>query len=249
MRTLLLAAFAAFALSSAQAFSYATGFETADGFSLGAINGQNGYTTFTAAQDAPVISDANPFTGNQHLRLPDDPNVADGTLNGAFSQDFSSMTTGDTFFDLGLDMSITSAGGADYDIVGQTPGQTNLSFRMKFGFEGNILILDDVGNGAEFVDTGVSWTNGAYKHVEIQVDTTTDRVDYFYDGANIYNGMNFSSGFGTNQFVIFSDSFQNPDEFGDVDNVTLDTQSVPEPATMVLLGLGLAGFAARRKKA
>src|SRR5687767_11753571 len=68
-------------------FPYRTSFETSQGFVAGPLNGQAGWTTFDATANQPTVTNVNPRTGAQHLRLVDTPAVPNTTLSGGFSPD------------------------------------------------------------------------------------------------------------------------------------------------------------------
>ena len=54
--------------------SYVTGFEPGEGFNLGFLDNQAGWEAFGSSID-PIVSDANPAAGDQHLRLAGDPGL------------------------------------------------------------------------------------------------------------------------------------------------------------------------------
>ncbi len=234
------------AVSSQAAFTYSTGFESSEGFTVGAIDGQNGYTTFTAAAAVPVISTANAASGSQHLRLPQGGSTT-GTLSGAFSSVFTPGAN--DVYTLSLDIAISGDLGANYSVVAQDTVASLLNFRVEFDWQGNIFVVDDLGLGAEYVDTGVSWTVGGYNNLTVVQDIANNTISYSYNGSSIYSGANWNGNTSLNQIVMFSDSWQNPGEFGDIDNVSLvGTDAVPEPATMMILGLAATAVAARKRR-
>jgi len=241
-----IAVLAVLATASQAAFTYETGFETAEGFTVGAIDGQNGYSTFLAAQFAPEISAENAASGSQHLRL-GNGGATVGTSNGAFSPVFATGTN--DVYTLSLDIAINDELGADYTVVAQDTVAGLLNFRVRFDFEGNIFVVDDLGSGGVFVDTGVAWNPGAYNNLTVVQDIANDSINYSYNGSTFYTSSNWNNNTGLNQFVLFSDSFQVPGGFGDIDNVSLvGAEAVPEPATMMMLGLGAAAIAARKRR-
>jgi len=230
---------------------FQTGFE-APGFSVGPIINQNGFTTFNADANGPIISTANPKSGNQHLRLPDNALVANGTLSGAFSPVFAGGTGPQIVSRASFFIPTNDAGGADYDFIGQSVGQGQLVFRLKFEFLGTVVVVDDLdgagAGGATFEDTGFAFTRGQWNDVEVVTNYTTLTQTYKINGATIYTG-NFLNQTNTSidQVIMFSDLFHNAGVVGgDVDDVSVTV--VPEPATMLALGGAVAAFMRRRRK-
>lgn len=230
---------------------FQTGFE-APGFAVGPIINQNGFTTFNADANGPVISTANPKSGNQHLRLPDNPALANGTFSGAFSPVFAGGTGPQIVTRASYFIPTNDANGADYDFIGQSTTQSQLVFRLKFEFLGTVVVVDDLDGagpgGATFEDTGFTFTRGQWNDVEVVTDYTTLTQTYKINGTTIYTG-NFvnQTNTGIDQVIMFSDLWQNTGVVGgDVDDVSVTV--VPEPATMLALGGAVAAFMRRRRK-
>lgn len=222
---------------------YSSGGFEAPAYAVGPISGQNGWTIFS--NNAPAsssISTANPASGSQHLRLSADSTIAQGSLVGGFSPEF-----GDVASDVvvtSVDVFIGAAGGADYDVVPQAPSQALLSARVKFSFLGDILILDDVGAGLVFVDSGLDWTPGSYQNLTIEMDRANGTIDYSYGGNQFYSSVSgIFAGTAVEQVVLIHDNF-NAGEIGDFDNLNVGV--IPAPASAMLLGLG--GLAATRRR-
>lgn len=250
---------AAVAPASAQ---LVTGFESP--FTTGTINGQQGWTVSTVGGVPTVsnnISTANPQSGTQALRITDSAAVANGTTTGVFSP--ATGFTGSTATITTISLAITgvvpgaTTGGADYDVILQSPTQALLTARVNFSFLGNINIVDDTdGNGSfdAFVNTGVSWTPGAYSTLSILVDAPNNLRQYRYNGALIYTGaVTAVAGTVVEQVVLISDNFQVAGEAADFDNlsvVAVPAAVVPESGSVALMlaGLGIAGCVVRRRK-
>lgn len=224
--------------------AFSTGFEVVDGFAIGGLP-QNGWTEFAASPNAASISGAHPAAGAQHLRIVKDTAATSGTLSGGFSPDAGPLAAGQ--YIVSVDFATNDVGGADYDIVPQAPSQGSLSARMKFSFTGDILVLDDVGAGLAFVDTGANFAaDGAYRNVSIVIDSINDSIDYFYDGSLIYSSViGVVAGTSVEQVVLLSDNFQGAGGWGDFDNLSV---VVPAPGAIALMGLG-GLVAARRRRA
>ncbi len=197
-----------------------TGFEAVDGFVPGYIGGQSGWTAFPASLSEGHIDTFNPDAGAQHLRISKDSTIGTGTLTGAFSPDQGPLAVGPS--SVSVDIAISNTGGADYDVVPQAPSQGFLSARVKFNFLGNIFVLDDLGAGLIFVDTGVAWNVGPYTNLTINIDPVANTIDYFYGGAPIYSSVaGVFAGTTTEQVVLLSDNFHLAGESGDFDNFSV----------------------------
>jgi hypothetical protein len=216
-----------------------TGFEAPD-FGPGSIDGQNGWnvSSFTDGTDAAIatVSEVNPADGLQHLRLEDQPLIANGEITGAFSPTLSSPGSF-----LSVDVNISNFGGSDYRIQPQTPSAQVLTAVYQIRFNGDIRVVDTDGlGGLVFVDTGVNFTPGVYQNYTMVFNPTS--IEYFLDGNLIYTGDVITETF-FEEIYINSDNFALTGETGDFDNVST---VVPEPATAGLLGL--AGIAALRRR-
>ncbi|TWT42109.1 hypothetical protein RAS1_32370 [Phycisphaerae bacterium RAS1] len=209
-------------------------------FVVGPINTQQGWTTFTANQLAPVISTANPAGPTQHLRLALGPGTA-GSFNGAFSPDIGNFVNKPS--EVSVDIAINSPGGADAHLVGQAPSQSLLTWRVNFSFNGTINVLDDAdglpGGSLAFIPT-VPWTPGVYKTLRVESiapsGPNTGQLRYYYDGNLIYtSSAGHYAGTAVEQVILFGDNFyNNAQESIDYDNLNW----TPEPASLALLGLG-----------
>lgn len=233
---------APFASSWRGAPSLTTGFED---FAQGPINGQSGWTTFSANLNAPVVSDANPASGSQHLRITQGPGAA-SSFNGAFSPDLGPIT-GFVSSVVSFDINMDTDAGADGIVIGQAPSQALLAWRLRFDWQGNIFVLDDLGSGLQFVDTGVQYVQGEYRNMTVALDNVTNTIDYFYDGNPIYSSVaGVFAATGVEQVILAGDNFYN-DEFESIsyDNLSL-LNVIPTPGSAALLGL--AGLAAVRRR-
>jgi len=221
--------------------SVVAGFEPGEGFLAAPIGGQMGWTMFNASVTEGHVDALNPMSGSQNLRISHDPAVALGTSIGAFSPNLGALPVGPS--SLSVDVAISAAGGADYDVVTQAPSQGFLSARVKFSWQGHILVLDNPGTGLTFVDTGVAWNVGPYTNLTINIDPVANTIDYSYGGAPIYSSVaGVFAGTAMEQAVLMSDNF-NLADVGDFDNVSM----VPGPATLAMLGLGGLCFLRRRR--
>lgn len=209
-------------------------------FTLGPINGQQGWTVFAANPNAPVISNATPNGGLQHLKLSLGPG-SPSSFNGAFSPDIGNFVNKGSVVE--VDIRIDSPNGADANLVAQAPSQGFLTWRVNFSFTGVINVLDDAdglpGGGLAFIPT-VPWTPGVYKPFRVESinpsGPNTGQLRYYYDNNLIYTStVGHFAGTAVEQVILFGDNFyNNAQEFIAYDNLNW----TPEPASLALLGLG-----------
>jgi hypothetical protein len=136
-----------------------------------------------------------------------------------------------------LQIYISNDGGADYDVANQSPAEGFVAWRVKFSWSdtpgtgpGTIFIVDDLGLGAEYVDTGVIWNEGVYTELKVQFDPSANTINYYYGGVLIYVGTVFGASKG-DQLVFIHDNFQLANESAAIDDVNwIDTASDPVPA-------------------
>ncbi|MGD8451875.1 MAG: hypothetical protein PVJ57_08655 [Phycisphaerae bacterium] len=225
-----IAAFQSPAAAGARQLAMSTGFEAADGFTTGNINGQAGWSVFDGDTNQ-IVCNANPADGSMHYRNQYEPTMDTGSLVGAFSPDLGAALP--SAHTISVDVCISADGGANYDVAPQAPSQSMLTARVSFDWLGNIFVLDDIGAGLDFQDTGVAWTIGEYKNLTIAIDPVADTADYYYDGTLIYsNCAGLWGGTTTEQVVLLSDNYHGTD-VGDFDNLVV----TPEPASFLLIGL------------
>lgn len=217
-----------------------TGFE-APTYVLGPAEPQNGWTASGVNLAWNTISNLNPAQGTQHLRVIRDVTVAGGSTRVLLSPVTALPPNTPAQF-RGL-LYISNDGGSDHDLIGQAPNQGFITYRMKFSWSddagtgpGTIYVLDDLGAGLGFVNTGVTWTEGQYKEVKVQHDPAAGEIRYFYDGALIYTGTIFA-GTSVEQVGMVTDNFQLAGEHAGLDEIQLlDTPSDPTPASATTWG-------------
>ncbi|MBX3357911.1 MAG: hypothetical protein KF745_05740 [Phycisphaeraceae bacterium] len=231
--------------------NFFAGFETAEGYVVGPLDGQLGWATAPAATATQSVTTANPYAGNQNFRMVNNAGNPNGTNQLAFSPVLGVFAGGQS--ETSMQINLSNDGGADYDVVGQAPSQALLTWRVKFSWTdangtgpGTIFILDDLGGGLGFVDTGVAWNTGAYTELRVLTDSVADTITYFYGGAPLYTGVaGIFAGTSVEQVVMLNDNFQLPGETGDFDNVSV---TVPSPSALGLAGLGLLAAGRRRRR-
>lgn len=121
-----------------------------------------------------------------------------------------------------------------YDQWSPLPGLISGAYNM-FGFDLGVLGLDSL------IDYSLTTNIGTYNFNNVAVPNVNQGMTFFgfiADPGETFTGFNFVSQLGNGHAAA-------------LDNVTLGTQGnnqIPEPASLALLGIGLAGFAAARRR-
>ena len=203
-----------------------TDFEATDNFSLGACNGQNGWSSLHSGGVAGVISMANPAGGSQHMRNVNDPAMGEGSEVGCLSP-----TAARAFDYAAVDMVVSAQGGADYSMQLRRPGGVSVG-QITFGWDRRIMVGSQLGMS----DSGYYWTPGQYHHVVI--DYSQGKVDYYLDGTLIASFRQWGGAL-PERVSLFSDN-RHQGDVGDWDN--LDVRfSGPNSVSMTHLGVDDAG--------
>ena len=195
-----------------------TGFEVGDGFVLGPIDEQAGWFAFFSGDPEGHIDDVHAALGAQHLRISWDPALFSPTDTGAFSPDLGTLPTGASTTK--VDIAISATGGADYFVAGQSNSEGFLTWEVNFSFLGTIWVVDDLGSGLTFVDTGFTWTIGPYKTLTVLDDPVAGGTVYLYDDVLFYSQVTHLQGTRVEQVVFRSDNFHLIDD-GDFDNLSV----------------------------
>jgi len=217
------------------AYFFGSGFEAGEGFAPGVLEPQNGWSATGINLPWQTISGVNPYTGAQHARLVKNAAAAAGAQHVLLSP--VNATPANTPSTVYVRINISNDGGADYSVVGQAPSQGFLSWRVLFSWSGamgtepgTIFVLDDIGMGLQFVDTGVLWSENSYVELRVDFNPLAGVIDYYYNGVVIYSSP-LVAGTAVEQVAFVTDNFQLAGETCDID--ALSVQSVGEPPVAV----------------
>jgi len=170
--------------------SQSAGFEIAEGFVVGFIGGQAGWTGFAASDLEGHVDTANPALGDQHLRVGHDPTPGVGpldTVGGISPNMHDSVNISAT---VSVDVFITGSG-RDYEVAPVSASEALFVTRVRFSRVLNrIEVLDDLdGPGpleSDFVDTGTTYIPDQYVNLTIDLDIDAGTINVFYNGVAIY---------------------------------------------------------------
>jgi hypothetical protein len=221
------------------------GFEPSEGYSLGAIVGQQGWAEFDLTQGAGA--DVADIDGRRALRLSDNPSAQNGSFIGALSPEtFDPGERGA----VAVDVRIDDLAGASYTVVGQSLEKFGTTFRVVFEFGGTIFVVDETDDGIAFVDTNVFFTRGAFE--ELRVEWEPGATRYYYAGSMIYESTSEIFARALDQVVLASDGWQDagfPVGDGPVaayfDDILITAIPAPAGGWAALLAIG---FGTRRRR-
>lgn len=184
---------------------FQTGFEAAEGYSLGSIFGQQGWTGGVGSNVEPVVSNANPSSGTQHLLFGEEPENEELFLE-AYTPAFGAQADGR--YTVSVDVAIDDLGG-DYRVVVLGAGGEIVA-AVNFSGGGSLEIYDDPDEDGFYdftdIDREWDWIGNAYHTLTVDIDAAANRIDYFYDASNVYSTELVGPG-GVEQVLLQGESF------------------------------------------
>ncbi|MGA9335774.1 MAG: S8 family serine peptidase, partial [Rudaea sp.] len=212
--------------------TYSAGFESAEGFTVANITGQNGWYSSTGSYFKVVTT--NPQAGTQEFRA--------GATTAGTGTPYSLSPI------VPVGTSTNSIASADVAVTAASTGET-FDFRPQDNDAGLILtdveFLKGAGNhiyvldasDQSFHDTGATWTGGgAYQHLDVVVNRSNLSMAVCLDGTPIYAGTAFA-GSASNVAIEGTRGTGTSNNYLDVDNLVLDnlnTVSCTPPAAPVV---------------
>ncbi len=236
-------------------------------FALGNVAGQNGWT-MTGAYNEGVVTDVNPINGGQSLlssRL-----IANGSFGDHLFSPALTGTAGEAggtnLFSASWTMRATvpAASGAVGDGISiamdnGTGARGNQIRIVNDGsawniiaddYDGTAFTVNTIGTLSDTIATQIAWTQ------EFVPGLNNDIWNVYVNGASVYTGVGWEDYFADNQPADYPVSYdrllfiaRGSNIAGATGVLTDDLEySVPEPVSMALLGVGLAGLAAVRRR-
>ena len=217
----------ALAPRAAASTHFETGFEPAEGYTVGSINGQSSWSAsaggFLSAH--PSVSDENASTGAQHMRCAPDPAFSTNAILSALR---SFDPAGPGLCTISFDLNVSHTGGAWYGIAGYDGDGSSADWQLGLnpddpggdGVPGDIRIF----NGSSTANTTTEYVPGVYRNMRIETDDTQDSLKLIYGGVEIHDGS--YSGGPTKLIIIFYPN--DPGSIMDIDNfvVSCDGEAI-----------------------
>lgn len=189
MKKLLL--LSAFVLSSFFSNAQVISFEASEGFTLGTIYGQNGWTVTGDGSggfvENQVISSELSTDGAYSLKIATES--AFPGQSGPIVGGFYNLAVPITYpeFEVSFDINMSELGGANFAFVALAG--TNLAARLEFDFEASLVAVDNVDGALAFAETTFGeWAPQVWYAVRMEFNTIDATIDYYVDNVLIYQG-------------------------------------------------------------
>jgi len=200
-KLLLSAAFVCAAITGANAQTTIS-FETSEGYALGDINGQNGWTVTGDGQGGfisnQIVSATLASQGTQSLKIDEDTTFGpqQNMVMGAFYGLNSPLNS--THYSISADINFDYVTGVDESaFMMGIAGNTNFLARFIFDWDGSIVVTTiDAGAPAGYALPGKTWAGNQWYNVKMEVDGTS--VKYYLNNNLEYTGV--STGTTNEQF-------------------------------------------------
>lgn len=167
-------------------------FETSEGYVLGDINGQNGWTVTGAGQGGfisnQVVSATLASQGTQSLKIDEDS--AYGTQQNLIMGAFYELNTplNSTHYSVSADINFSYGANDESAFMMGITGDTSFLARFIFEYDASIIVTTvNAGNPAGYELPNKTWTGGQWYNVKIEVDGTS--VKYYIDNNLEYTGV------------------------------------------------------------
>ncbi len=190
-------------------------FEQDEGFELGFAGGQLGWTDLQLSTTQPVISEERSSDGDWSLEIA----LQEGTSgNSNIGLRSPLIDTGYLFYNFSSDVYIEDTGGADYDVILQSPANGQITTRFRFGADGNMSVLAPSGSGLAFTTIG-PYETGTWLTISKTLDIPEGEIRYFIDDELVYTGPFFAAP--STEQIVFLGNNNNSGESAFFDNVKL----------------------------
>lgn len=204
-------------------------FETSEGYTLGNIDGQQGWTTTSTGTGQPnvanqTVSVDQAVSGSNSLKITKEtafPGQANPIV-GAFKQIGSSIPYNNftISFDIRITEQATTASLYEFQTVGAGPTGGVYVIRLRFSETGAILAAQTTGGTSTFATTTGTWSPNTWYRVKI-VGTSTG-LTYYLNGTQIYTG-NFFQNYPFTEMRFVHDNYSGS---AYIDRIAINNESV-----------------------
>ncbi|MDV6167212.1 T9SS type A sorting domain-containing protein [Flavobacterium sp. DG1-102-2] len=225
---------ASFFAANAQTALFPISFEASEGYTAGAIHGQNTWQRVGSVGDQAVVSADFASEGTNSLKL-QSGSTGSQTLLGAYSPLFdvtpTVYTVNQDFYLPALD-----ANGSDAYVQAFSYDETaglDITSRVILSYTGDVVIatgteLDEQGNTVLAYDSFGTYTAGEWHTLSVTYNTDASTVSYSLDGTALFTGP-FYAGESVNVLGYAFDDYTTSFYFDNI-NVTESTAGVKDNA-------------------
>ena len=211
---------------------YATDFESAEGYSLGGLNGQQSWT----ADADTVVQNSQASSGQYAIQMTADGSYVDMWHTMA-ARAFTDPTGVNPLVTVSQDVRVSARDEAAW-LVAAMDGTTRTN-SVEFDYTGFILV-----NGNS---TGYYWLTGTWRNLTVTMDFTAHTTDVYYAGVLIADDAAFEASAGFKSLLLASDDYVDVGSSMYSDHLSIT--AAPEPASLGLLAAGLLLCLRRRRRA
>jgi hypothetical protein len=169
----------------------AVSFETSEGFNVGPISGQNGWSLAGSMVSAnALVSSSTASVGTNSLRI-NAGTAPSTTLIGVYSPQYTLTDDRITVsFDLKVDaLDLVNGSDAYIDAMHLENGSLYVTSRLMFNYQGNIRVVTGIVANQLAYETIGTYTANTWMSVRIEHDFDLGTIDYYLNNNLIYSGV------------------------------------------------------------
>lgn len=166
-----------------------------------------------------ILTKEDPRAGTLHMRMKPREELETERLTGVVAPFFGPLTS--QGYSLSMDLQFSQLESENqFHIIVEQPSRDYLTAWVWFD-DGKIFIRNQItSEGRDFFDVGATYEAGDYFRFEIRTDPLNDRILYFVDGTQIFEG-NLFEGTAPERVLLAHLNFQTEETF-DVDNFRIN---------------------------
>lgn len=189
--------FLCLALASSLALSQQIiSFETDEGFEIGTIHNQNGWTV-TEGNDGfienQIITDETASDGSFSFKNGHEPDFSEQLFPIFGASKLFDETYSNEYFSLSYDIQLTELMGADFEFTIFSMDESEYFYPIAgvgMEYQGNMYVINSIDYDFEMVE-GVEWTIDEWYNIRIEINP--DEIKYYFNNELVYTGENYNS--------------------------------------------------------
>ncbi|MEX2655997.1 MAG: M12 family metallo-peptidase, partial [Balneolales bacterium] len=203
-----------------------TGFESAEGYNSGEHFILNDWVTYPRdSLNTFTISTQNPKSGSQHIRLSPNTDLDESGETGVTLPFLGPLTSQGYSVSMDLYFSHDNTDNQFYIFLDEA---TSNQYTAHVLFLKGTIYVRNQADGTSFTSTSSfkSWEAGQYYHLEIRTDPRNDRILYFLDDEQIFEGDLY--GGTAPEDILIAQTNLHTGETVDIDNIMIKSLQDPD---------------------